>query len=142
MSDGATKKKVLVVDDEAETLMFLSTLLKGSGFEPIIAENELEGIEKARSQHPSCIILNAMMPEESGISLYVNLKCDQQLKTVPVIVLSSVASKVLFYMQRMKGVPARDVPEPDAFVSMPPEAAELLRLVELFSRGAESKSRK
>jgi CheY-like chemotaxis protein len=140
VSKEALRKKVLVVDDELDTLIFLSTLLKSSGFEPVIAENELDGLQKARELNPSCIILNAMMPQEGGISMYVNLKCDQQLKTVPVIMLSSVASKVLFYMQQMKGIPARDVPQPEALVEMPPEAEELLKLVHQLSQSKETPS--
>jgi CheY-like chemotaxis protein len=138
VSRNAVKKKVLVVDDESDILIFLSTLLKSSGFDPVIAENELDGLQKARDLNPSCIILNAMLPHEGGISMYLNLKCDQQLKTVPVIMLSSVASRVLFYMQQMKSAHARDVPQPEAFMEIPPDAEELLRLVHQLSRKKES----
>ena len=83
--------KILVVDDELDTRVFLSNLLNASGFIPITAENKIEGFRKAIEEKPSVIILNMMMPDEAGIQMYRNLKRDDQLKHTAVIMLATGA---------------------------------------------------
>ena len=41
-----TKKTILVVDDEQDTRIFLSNLLRSEGLRPVIAENKIEGLQK------------------------------------------------------------------------------------------------
>jgi len=119
---------IIVVDDEPDMQMFLSTLLEENGFEPIIAKNAVEGLELARSQEPACIILNAMIPEDDGLSMYVNLKCDERLKTVPVIMLSAIAQKIYSHYPHLRSLPqGQPLPEPEAFLESPPDTDELLR---------------
>ena len=119
---------IIVVDDEPDMQMFLSTLLEENGFEPVVAKNALEGLEMARNLEPACIILNAMIPEDDGLSMYVNLKCDERLKTVPVIMLSSIARKIYSHYQHLRSLPkGQPLPEPEAFLESPPDTDELLR---------------
>lgn len=128
------RPRIIVVDDEPDMQMFLSTLLRENGFEPIVARDAAEGLEKARSLNPSCIILNAMIPEDDGVSMYVNLKCDDQLKTLPVIMFSSVAKKIMTqfkYFHRLSD--GRPLPEPEAFLESPPDTEELLREIHRLS---------
>ncbi len=120
--------RIIVVDDEPDMQIFLSTLLKESGFEPIVARDAAEGLEKARSLNPSCIVLNAMIPDDNGVSMYVNLKCDERLKAVPVIMFSSIAKKIMTQFKYFQSLPdGRPLPEPEAFLESPPDTEELLR---------------
>lgn len=59
--------KILLVDDEADILEFLSYNLKKEGFQVSTANDGLEAIEKAKKFHPHLIILDVMMPEMDGI---------------------------------------------------------------------------
>ena len=77
-------KKVLVVDDELHMRTFITTLLETSGFKPLAAEDGIKGLEIARKHKPSLIILDIMMPKESGMEMYRELKTDPALKSIPV----------------------------------------------------------
>ena len=69
-------KKVLIVDDEMDMRIFLSTLLETSGYEAIIAVNGEEGIQQARKHKPAAIILDVLMPKSGGIQMYRQVKTD------------------------------------------------------------------
>jgi len=84
-------KKVLVVDDELDMRIFITTLLETSGFKPFSAEDGIQGLEIARQRKPALIILDVMMPKESGINMYRELKNDPELKDIPVIMLSALS---------------------------------------------------
>jgi CheY-like chemotaxis protein len=123
-------KKVLVVDDEQDIRIFITTLLETNGYKPIPAEDGREGLELARSRKPALIIMDIMMPRESGIYMYREVKKDPGLKDVPVIMVSALSKKTFFHSQKVLDEYEGDkVPEPTAYIEKPPEADELLDAV-------------
>ena len=124
-------KKVLVVDDELDMRTFLTTLLETSGYKPISAEDGVHGLEVARAKKPALIILDVMMPKESGINLYRELKSDPDLKAIPVIMLSALSRKTFFHSQRvLDEYKGERIPEPAAYIEKPPEPEELLEAIQ------------
>ena len=124
-------KKVLVVDDEQHMRTFITTLLETSGFKPIAAEDGVKGLELARQQKPSAVILDVMMPKESGIDMYRALKKDPELKDIPVIILSAISKKTFFHSQAvLDKYEGETVPEPAAYIEKPPEPEELLEALQ------------
>jgi CheY-like chemotaxis protein len=95
------KKRVLVVDDELDMRTFITTLLETNGFSPLQAEDGVQGLQIARRDKPSLIILDIMMPRESGITMYRELKNDPALKDIPVIMLSALARKTFLHSQKV-----------------------------------------
>jgi two-component system phosphate regulon response regulator PhoB len=125
------KKKVLVVDDELDTRTFISTLLETKGYRAIVAVNGEEGIQKARESEPAAIILDVMMPREGGIQMYRQLKMDEDLKDIPVIMLSAIARKTFFHSQEVLDTyRGQKIPEPAAYIEKPPDTDELLKVLE------------
>jgi two-component system phosphate regulon response regulator PhoB len=125
------KKKILVVDDELDMRTFIVTLLETSGYRPIVATNGEEGIAKAREHKPAVIILDVMMPKEGGVQMYRELKTDEQLKSIPVIMLSAIAKKTFFHSQKLLNTyRGQVVPEPEAYIEKPPETEQLLRVLD------------
>ncbi|MEN6437894.1 MAG: response regulator [Syntrophobacter sp.] len=123
-------KKILVVDDEQDIRVFMTTLLETSGFKPIAAKDGQEGLAMARDQKPSLIIMDIMMPKESGIFMYREVRKDPELKDVPVIMVSALSKKTFFHSQKvMDEYEGTMVPEPAAYIEKPPEADELLKAV-------------
>lgn len=59
--------KILLVDDEADVLEFLSYNLKKEGYQVLKAKNGREGLILARNENPHLVILDVMMPEMDGI---------------------------------------------------------------------------
>jgi CheY-like chemotaxis protein len=128
---GMKNKKILVVDDEADMRIFVSTVVETEGFEPITARNGPEALEKARSMLPALVILDVMMPKiEDGIQTYKQFRTDEKLGAIPIIMLSAMAKKTFFHTIWMLN-PERGgrVPEPDAYMEKPPDADELGRLI-------------
>ena len=124
-------KKVLIVDDELDMRIFVSTLLETSGFKPLTAVDGKEGMVVARSKKPSVVILDVMMPNESGIGMYRELKNDPDLKDIPVIMLSALSKKTFFHSQKvLDEYKGENIPKPSAYIEKPPEPDELLEAIQ------------
>lgn len=75
--------RILLVDDEADILEFLSFNLDQEGFEVFTAQNGKEAIEKANEVLPHLIILDVMMPEMDGMEACELLRQDEKFnKTI------------------------------------------------------------
>jgi len=124
------RKKILIVDDELDMRIFLCNLLGNCGYEPIDAGDRKEGMQKALSVKPALIILDVTMPKETGIQLYRELKEHEDLKNVPVIMVSTIDKKTFSFYQKFQGTPRqKGVPDPGAYLEKPLEAEELIKLV-------------
>ena len=84
-------KRVLVVDDDQNTVKYHSAVLSESGYEPIAAYDGVEGLRKAEISPPDLIVLDVMMPKKSGFVLFKQLKKDDRFKDIPVLMLTAVA---------------------------------------------------
>jgi CheY-like chemotaxis protein len=125
------KKRVLVVDDELDMRIFITTLLETSGFKPLSAQDGTEGLMLARKHKPSLVILDIMMPRESGITMYRALRNEPDLKDIPVIMLSALAKKTFLHSQSvLDAYKGEKIPEPEAYIEKPPEPDELLEAIE------------
>ena len=123
-------KKVLVVDDEMDMRTFITTLLETNGYKPLSAVDGEEGLVIARKEKPVLVILDVMMPKESGINMYRQLRNDPELKEVPVIMLSALSKKTFFHSQKMlDNYREEQIPEPDAYIEKPAEPEELLAAI-------------
>ena len=130
MSSDTERMKILVVDDELDMRIFLCNLLGNCGFQPIGASDRKEGLQKAKELKPALIILDVMMPKESGILMYRQLKEDEHLNQVPVIMVSTIDKKTFSRYQKFQSGPQDPgVPEPGAYLEMPLQTEELVRLV-------------
>jgi CheY-like chemotaxis protein len=129
-----TTQKILVVDDELDTRIFLLNLLKASGFHPITANNKAEGLKKAVTECPSVIILNMMMPGESGIRLYQQLKQDDALNQIPIIMLSTLDKDTFLKCHNLYGYRQSEANKRiDRFMEKPVETEDLLATVQDLS---------
>ncbi len=88
-------KKVLVIDDEEDVRKYLVAVLSKHGFETKTATNGREGLEIAREYLPDLVILDLMMPNQSGTDFYRNLAKSKRLGDTPVIVVSGLPGRHL-----------------------------------------------
>ena len=124
-------KKILVVDDEQDMRIFISTVAETLGFEPMVAQDGVEALDKARSNPPALLILDVMMPKiDDGIQTYQRFRADAALARIPIIMLSAIAQKTFLHSIKMLN-PQRgaQLPEPEAYMEKPPDANELSRLI-------------
>jgi CheY-like chemotaxis protein len=120
-------KRVLVVDDEMDVRTFISTLLDSNGYKAVVAENGEQGWNKFLEKKPDLVTLDVMMPKESGIKMYRNIKTDPAFVGVPVLVISGLAKKTFLHSQKvLDKFKNQQVPEPEGYIEKPPEPDELL----------------
>ena len=121
-------KKILVVDDEADVVTYLTTVLKDAGYETMEASDGEEAMEQILKNHPDLITLDITMPEMTGVKTYRTLKEDAKLKTIPVIIVTGATHEFKQFISSRTQVPA-----PEGYLEKPvmPEdlLAEVKRLV-------------
>jgi len=87
------KTKILVVEDEDFLLDLYQTKLIQEGYEVIIAENGVEGLEMAQQHLPNLILLDILMPRVDGYEMLKKVKADNKLRNIPVIIFSNLSQK-------------------------------------------------
>jgi CheY-like chemotaxis protein len=122
MSDA--KKTVLIVDDEPDTCTYFSTVLEDKGFETVIARNGEDGLARLKESVPDLVTLDITMPEKSGVRLYREIKGMEEMKGVPVIIITGVADDFEKFISSRKSVPP-----PEGYLSKPIDVEKFLALV-------------
>lgn len=115
---------ILVVDDEPDTLTYLSTVLKDNGYSVVEARDGNEALEKIEADPPALVALDVSMPEKSGVAVYRKLKEDEQLKSIPVIIITGISKEFEKFISTR-----RRVPPPEGYISKPVDHEELIRMV-------------
>ncbi len=123
-------KKVLNVEDDVDITTFVSTVVEENGYIPIVAKDGEEGMRKVREERPDLIILDILMPRESGIKMYHELKMDPSLKDIPVVMLSAVSKRTFLRSQAaLTEFGDETVPEPQEYLEKPVEPGDLAEIV-------------
>ncbi len=123
-------KRVLVVDDDPDVRLFSVTVLEENGYTPLEAENGEEGLKMIKAEKPDLVLLDILMPRQSGIRLYRELKTSKALKDINVIVLSGVAKKTFLRSQKaLTEFGGAEVPEPEIYLEKPVEPEELAEVL-------------
>lgn len=91
MSD--LRKKILLVDDEEETLVFLSSILRRHDYDVVFTSKSTEVVELAKQNKPDVIILDIVMPQLDGGEVAVALENDPATKNIPIVFLSGIVDK-------------------------------------------------
>lgn len=123
-------QKVLVVDDDPDVQLFSVTVLEENGFTPLTANDGHEGMDIIRQELPALVILDVLMPRESGIKLYRTLRTETKYKSIPVIVLSGISKRSFLRSQNALSEFGGDaVPEPNIYLEKPVEPEELAKAI-------------
>lgn len=118
---------VLVVDDEMDIRTFISTLLESNGYKLRLAENGEQGMQKLKNEPPDLVTLDVMMPKESGIKMYRDIKTNPEYENIPVLIISGLAKKTFLHSQKvLDKFKGQQVPPPDGYIEKPPEPEELM----------------
>ncbi len=130
------QKNILVADDDMDVVTFVSTVLEKSGYKVIGAKDGEEALNKIRANRPDLIILDILMPKQSGIKLYRELKTDESLKDIPVVILSAISKRTFLRSQEaLTEFGGEPVPEPEVYIEKPVEPDDLAKTVsEVLSR--------
>ena len=82
-------EKILVVDDDIDSLKLIGLMLQRNGYEVIAANNGTQALARAASDHPDLIILDIMMPDMNGYEVSRRLRRNPDTKAIPIIMFTA-----------------------------------------------------
>jgi two-component system response regulator VicR len=116
------KKVVVCIEDEPEMIDLVKLILGRKGFDLVGAVGGREGLETVRKLKPDLVLLDLMMPDMDGWEVYQQMKADDELKDIPVIVVTAKAQSI----DKVLGLHIAKV---DDYVTKPFGPQELLQSV-------------
>jgi DNA-binding response OmpR family regulator len=126
------RKKVVCIEDEPEMIDLVKLILGRKGFDLTGAMGGREGLEVVRRIKPDLVLLDLMMPDMDGWEVYQQMKADEDLMGIPVIVVTAKAQSI----DKVLGLHIAKV---DDYVTKPFGPQELLQSVErVLSKRAQS----
>lgn len=126
-------EKILVVDDDIDSLKLIGLMLQRSGYEVSVASSGAQALSKASSERPDLIILDIMMPDMSGLEVCRRLRQAPETKQIPIIMFTA---KTLID-DKVAGFEAGA----DDYLTKPTHPAELAsRVKTMLARGATQKT--
>lgn len=85
---------MLIADDDPEILTLLSIRLSKRGYTVLEAADGLQTLQVARSRHPDLVLLDVMMPGKNGWEVARELRSDQALADIGIVMLTAIGEKV------------------------------------------------
>ena len=122
--------KILVIDDSKVIRMRVKDMLPDGNFDVIEAKDGLEGFKLIRTEKPNLIMLDFLLPKMSGWEVYQEIQKQQQLRTIPLVLMSGRKEEVTDKMSEPF--------ENFAFVEKPFDREQLVQAI----REAMSKAKK
>ena len=87
-------KSVLLAEDEPNIVESISFLLKREGFEVMVTGDGRTALETAIAEKPDVMVLDLMLPEMDGYEVLRNLRANQEVKNLPVLMLTAKGQKI------------------------------------------------
>jgi len=115
------KKRILIVDDEADIVESIKFSLELEGFECLEANDGEEALFKAKEERPDLILLDIMLPKINGYKVSRTLKFDDQYKDIPIIMLTARAQE--------KDIKIGETTGANEYITKPFDMEELLALI-------------
>ncbi len=84
-------KKILIVDDEPDTVELAKMVLSYEGYDTAIAYDGEEALEKIRHEIPDLVLLDIKMPKKDGLEVCRELKQDPEYKHIPILMFTAKA---------------------------------------------------
>ncbi|MBN2437092.1 MAG: response regulator [Deltaproteobacteria bacterium] len=91
---SASKKTILIIDDEDDFCYFIKLNLEQTGtFEVLTANNGADGIEMAKRYQPDLVLLDIIMPNMTGTQVAEILRNDKATKDIPIIFVTAIVKR-------------------------------------------------
>jgi two-component system, OmpR family, phosphate regulon response regulator PhoB len=91
---GARVPQILIVDDEQDLVSLLEYNFQQAGFATTIARTGEAALTAARKRKPDLVVLDLMLPDISGTEVCRQMKADERLRGVPILMLTAKAEEV------------------------------------------------
>ncbi len=111
------KPIILVADDDPQILTMLGIRLSKRGYEVVEAADGLQTLSKAREHKPDLVLLDVMMPGKNGWEVAKELRSDDELSSIGIVMLTAIGERVNEMTSPLYGA--------DAYVDKPFDFADL-----------------
>lgn len=112
-------KKILIVDDEPDTLTFIGTILEDNGATIFKADNGDKALELAKAEKPDLVTLDLAMPGKGGDEVFEIMRKDEVMKDLAICIITGRP-------ELRKLIYERDVPPPEGFLNKPIDEDNLM----------------
>jgi DNA-binding response OmpR family regulator len=85
-----TQPRILIADDDPAILNMLAIRLGKQNYEVLVASDGNQTLEQARMHQPDLVLLDLMMPGKSGLQVAKELRADEQLHTIGIVMISAI----------------------------------------------------
>jgi Fe-S oxidoreductase/ActR/RegA family two-component response regulator len=126
--------KILVVDDEPDFVVYISTVLEDNGATTLTAANGEEALKLAAAEKPDLITLDITMPGKSGIEVFEELRKNPETAGIPVCIITGKP-------EMRKLIYDRPVPAPEGYIDKPVDEEGLLLNVRKILRSSQQKTK-
>ena len=117
-------RTILFVEDTSEQRDLVAMFLGMNGYRVEVANNGIEGLAQARKLKPDLIMLDLGMPKMDGYQMMEELRADEALAGIPIVVISAWTAAT--HRERAKAAGA------DAFITKPFELSYILTVVQKY----------
>jgi two-component system phosphate regulon response regulator PhoB len=127
---STTQQHVLVVDDEPDFVAYIETVLREDGFTVSTAFDGEEALLRVRETPPDLVTLDIQMPRKTGVLFYRQMKSNEKLRSIPVIVVTGLRRMSEYagpFVERFFEVDG--LPLPEAYLDKPVDKDQLLSVV-------------
>ncbi len=104
MAKGGPKKRVIIIDDDAEVRRMASRVLELEGFAVLQADKGDEGLRLMRERTCDLVLLDLWMPGRDGWSVLEEMKAAPKLSRIPVVMFTASADRFQVDKARIRGV--------------------------------------
>jgi twitching motility two-component system response regulator PilH len=127
-------RKVLVVDDEEDIVAYLMAVLEDNGFKAVGESDAATALEVIHRERPDLILLDIMMPGQSGLSLYRAIRKDPATAEIPVFIITGYSREDNF-VKLVGTLEDEKPPLPEGYLEKPISVPRFLQsLRELFEK--------
>jgi len=120
---AAQPKLILIVDDDPDTVAYLSAWLEDNGYDTLSASDGRQGMDAILAHGPDLVLMDLKMPNQTGIELYKEIRQQSGLAALPVVILTGTTEFELF------GDGCALLPAPTARIDKPPDLTALHQII-------------
>jgi len=91
---ASKKPTILIADDDPQILTMLGIRLAKKGYTILEASDGLQTLKQAREHHPDLVLLDVMMPGKNGWEVAKEIRSDDDLKHIGIVMLTAIGEKV------------------------------------------------
>src|SRR6185436_11857496 len=131
--NSSVAKKILIVEDTKSIREIVAFMLRSKGYETSESGDGQDAEARVRAEPPDLIVLDAMLPKKTGFDVCQSLKADENLKKIPILMLTAITRDTGKSDEYWK-----EKSQADDFMSKPFKATELVERIERLLKSKAS----